>query len=190
MLQQEVHAYWSEAPSVPFLGAQVEQETCISLKSKGCWNPRTELKTDREYGFGLSQLTVTDKFNNFTAAKGWDKSLADWQWEDRYNPKYQLRALVIYMRDLSSKIIGASTPADRYAFTLSAYNGGFGGVLKDRALCNATPGCDSSKWKGNVANVSFRSKTAVKGYAQSFFGINRGYVVNVMEIRYKKYEGL
>jgi len=75
------------------------------------------------------------------------------------------------------------------AFTFSAYNGGFGGVLKDRVLCSKTPGCDSSKWLGNVENTSFRSRTSVKGYGQSFFDINRGYVRNIMVVRSPKYRG-
>jgi hypothetical protein len=188
ILHDEQVKYWPTAPSISYLAAQIEQETCVSLKSSGCWNPKTELKTDREYGFGLSQITVTSKFNNFLEAKKWDKALADWQWEDRYNPHYQTRALVVYMRNLNNQVNGAYDINNQYAFALSAYNGGMGGVIKDRSLCKMTSGCDSRLWWGNVENTSLKAKTTVKGYGQSFFQINRGYVANIMKVRYKKYD--
>ena len=142
VLQEELSTHWVDAPPAYYFAAQVEKETCITLKHSKCWNPRAELKTSREYGFGLGQLTVTPKFNNFEAAKTWDKSLAGWQWDDRYNPRYQLRALVVYDRNLYRQVKGAASAHDRLAFALSAYNGGFGGLLKDRAMCASTGGCD------------------------------------------------
>ena len=64
-LATEQRTHWPDVPIRSALAAQVEQETCPSLKSAKCWNPRAELKTSREYGFGLGQLTVTQKFDNF-----------------------------------------------------------------------------------------------------------------------------
>lgn len=180
VLLAQVTALWPEMPAPSMLAAQVEQETCVTLTSSKCWNPRAELKTAREYGFGLGQLTVTPKFNNFEAAKTWDKSLARWQWSDRFDPKMQLGALVAYDRNLYRSIRFGATDTDRLAFMFSAYNGGLGGVLKDRALCDHTRGCNPDVWFGNVEHTSFRAKTAVTGYGQSFFQINRGYVANVV----------
>lgn len=181
---------WPSMPDKPLLAAQVEQETCVSLTGKGCWNPKTELKTSREYGFGLSQITITKQFNNFTAAKGWDKSLANWQWSNRYDPEMQLRALVAYDRNLFEQIKLGATDEDHLAFMFSAYNGGFGGVLKDRRMCSAIKDCDPDKWFDNVEKHSFRSRTAAKGYGQSFFDVNRGYVKKIMIERVEKYRGL
>lgn len=190
VLKEEQVKYWPEAPRIEWLAGQVEKETCITLTRSKCWNPKAELKTSREYGFGLGQLTITAEFNNFEEAKTWDKGLANWKWEDRYNANYQLRALVVYMRNLNGRIKGEATNREGYAMTLSAYNGGLGGLLKDRALCGNTRGCDSSKWYGNVEHTSTKAKTAVKGYSKSFFETNRGYVEEVMNHRYKKYEVL
>jgi hypothetical protein len=187
ILAAQIAAMWPTMPLPSTLGAQVEQETCVSLTSPRCWNPRTELKTDREYGFGLGQLTVTPKFNNFEAAKGWDKSLKNWMWEDRFDPKMQLAALVAYDRNLFNSIKFASTPEDRLQFTFSAYNGGLGGVINDRHVCMATKGCDPGKWFGNVELTSLKARTAVKGYGQSFYQINRGYVRSIWFDRRKRY---
>jgi hypothetical protein len=186
VLLAQVTALWPSMPAPSTLAAQVEQETCVTLTSPKCWNPHAELKTAREYGFGLGQLTVTPKFNNFQAAKTWDKSLAGWKWNDRFDPKMQLGALVAYDRNLYQSIQFGATTDDRLAFMFSAYNGGLGGVLKDRALCDHTPGCNPNVWFGNVEKTSFRSKLAVSGYGQSFFDINRGYVANVVPVNSRR----
>lgn len=178
---------WPSMPDRALLAAQIEQETCPSLSHRKCWNPRTELKTSREYGFGLGQLTVTEKFNNFEEAKKWDRSLANWRWDDRFNAEMQLRALVAYDRNLYSQIRFGETTGDRLAFMFSAYNGGLGGLLKDRRMCAVIAGCNPERWFGHIEKHSFRAKTSVAGYGQSFYDINRGYVQNIMNVRAKKY---
>lgn len=189
MLAAVIALLWPSMPDRALIAAQIEQETCPSLTSKKCWNPRTELKTSREYGFGLGQLTVTKKFNNFEAARGWDKSLAGWKWEDRFNADMQLRALVAYDRNLYSQIHFGATDQDRLAFMFSAYNGGLGGLLKDRRMCASVKGCDPERWFGHIENHSFRAKTSVAGYGKSFFDINREYVRNILFVRSPKYRG-
>lgn len=187
VLASVLGALWPDVPDPAVIAGQVEQETCITLTHPKCWNPRAELKTSREYGFGLGQLTITPAFDNFRAAQGWDKSLSGWAWADRFDPDMQLRALVAYDRNLYRQIRFGANGRERTAFMLSAYNGGLGGVLKDRRVCAGTANCDPDRWFGHVEQHSFRSRTAVKGYGQSFFAINRGYVANVMGFRADRY---
>lgn len=192
MLKAEQVTYWPDMPAPAVLAGQVEQETCISLKHSRCWSPRAELKTSREQGVGLGQITRTSRFDALSEIKAsFPHALAGWSWESNlYDPKYQLRALVL--KDLQGwkKTIGAATVQDRLAMTLASYNGGIGGVLSDRKVCAATPGCDHSKWFGHVERTSLKAKVAANGYGKSFFEINREYVRNVLLIRSDKYRGV
>ncbi len=188
VLVAEVKQYWPTAPLKSSFAGQVEQETCISLKHKKCWSPYAELKTAREYGFGLGQITVTASFDNFKGARKLDSSLKDWTWGNRYNAQYQLRTLVLMDRFNYAKFNWALDNHERMAFSLAAYNGGIGGVLSDRRVCSTVEGCDTSRWFGNVEHTSKKLKKPVSGYGKSFFEINREYVFNILNVRRAKYE--
>ncbi len=186
--------YWPAMPYPAVLGAQVEQETCISLTSRSCWNPHAELHTSREQGVGLGQLTRTFRSNGAVAMdaladirQSFPKDLAGLSWENRYDPALQLRALVMKDRQNFKLIQDVELPLERLAMTMAAYNGGLGGLNSDRKSCAGTPGCDPAVWFGNVEHTSLKAKAAVRGYGKSFFEINREYVVNVMQIRVKRY---
>ena len=190
VLAAEQLLHWPDAPLPSALAAQVEQESCPSLKSAKCWNPHTELKTSREYGFGLGQITITSRFDNFKEARKLDSSLRDWQFEDRYDPARQLRTLVLM--DRANYLRLASLIPDRQerlAMSLSGYNGGMGGVLSDRRLCASINGCDPARWWGNVERYSLKNKTAAHGYGKSFFEINREYPRNILFARRVRYAG-
>lgn len=190
LLRAEVDRYWPDAPDRVALAAQVEQETCVSLRSRSCWSPRAELKTPREYGFGLGQLTVTQRFNNFDAAKRLDATLVHWAWEDRFDAARQLRVLVLMDRQAYRAIANAPDPRERLAMALSAYNGGTGGLSADRRLCGQVAGCDPRLWFGNVERTSLKARAKTAGYGQSFFDINRGYVRAILVDRRQRYTEL
>lgn len=174
---------WPKAPIPSFLAGQIEQETCITLKHKKCWNTHAELKTDRERGVGLPQLTKTAKFDNIQLAK----DALKWNGSE-YDLVFQLRSLVWFDLKNFNALKGIPDERERLHFTLSAYNGGLGGVLKDRSLCQKQyPKCDPNKWFGNVERTSTKAKAPLKGYGQSFFMINRGYVDNIINKRRLKY---
>lgn len=197
VLKSEQVRLWPDLGTASVLGAQVEQETCPSLKSRSCWNPRAELKTSREQGIGLGQITRAFSANGKTRfdaladiKKDHPQELAGFTWDKPYDARLQLRALVLKDKQGFDLVRGAASEADRLAFSFSAYNGGMGGLNSDRRACAGTPGCDPGKWFGNVERTSLKSKTAVAGYGQSFFQINRGYVVNVMQVRRGRYLSL
>ena len=187
VLQEEITNHWPGSPGRAVFAGQVEQETCPSLTSAKCWSPREELKTAREYGFGLGQLTVTSRFDNFAAARGLHPSLREWKWDDRYDARRQIRALVLMDRGHYQRLPSVQNSRERMAMTLSAYNGGMGGLLADRRLCATIPGCDPDRWFGHVEIHSLKNKVAARGYGKSFFEINREYPVKILGVRRSHY---
>jgi len=180
-----------------YIFAQVEQETCITLRHRNCWSPYAELKTDIEYAFGFGQITIAyknvngkkvERFNNFINFKNmFPEHLRNWKWEDRYNPYYQALALILYNKYLFNKVYNlAKDDYNRFCFMLSSYNGGYGWLLKDILLCQQTKGCNPYEWFDNVEKYSLRKN--YKMYGRTPFDINREYVRNIMKIKYKKYE--
>lgn len=176
-LKAEIARAWPQHPAPATAAAQVEQESL--------WNPNAHLHTAREEGYGLAQFTVTPRFNAINETKALDPSLRGWV--NPYDVPMQLRALVA--KDLQCYRLAppSRTPQDHLAFTYAAYNGGNGGVMSDRRVCLATKGCDPRAWTGNVELTSLKAKTAVSGYGQSFFQINRAYVRNILVVRPVKY---
>lgn len=181
--------HWGSAPNPWILAAQVEKESCVSLKHRRCWTPYAELKTSRENGVGLGQITRAyndDGSIRFDAQaqmrEQYPLQLGDWTWDRRYEPEPQLVALVLMNRGNWFRLQKLfDEDRERWAATLSAYNGGLGHVLKDRQLCQKMKGCDSSKWFQNVEKYSVKSKAKWKGYGASAFETNRRYPRVIME---------
>jgi hypothetical protein len=187
VLRAEV-ALWPDVASPWTIGAQVEAESA--------WKARAELVTAREHGAGLGQLTRVVRadgsvvFDRLADARRLHPSLAGWTWDERFDVRYQLRAVVLMDRAEWAAIAGAAGEDDRWSMVLAAYNGGRGGLARDRALCAGTAGCDAGRWFGHVERHSWRSKTTAAGYGRSFYDINRGYVRRVMLERRELYRGL
>ncbi|MGL5001309.1 MAG: hypothetical protein ACRDAM_00030, partial [Casimicrobium sp.] len=160
------------------LAGQIDHETACPIKTK-CWNQRVEFKTSREQGVGLGQITRV--FGRFDAAAEMRalhrQELDGFTWSSEsgeagiYNPKLQLRAVVLKNRDnhavLAPLFNGDTLPV------LTAYNRGVGGVRADRRLCQVTDGCDPSKWTGHVANTCASGTAIIPGTRMTACQISR-----------------
>lgn len=185
---------WPDAPMPSFLASQIEQESCISLKHSRCWNPYAQLKTSREWGYGLGQTTIayradgSVRFNKQAELRSLYASLRGWTDDKKFDSSYQITALIEMDKGIFNRMLAAADSHERLAFTLSAYNGGESGVRQDRLLCSNTSGCDPATWFDNVELHSLKSRKPNPGYGSSAFKINREYIHNVMELRRPKYE--
>ena len=81
----------------------------------------------------------------------------------------------------------ASNFEEAYAFSDAAYNGGIGGVDKERRACKISPTCDHTKWFGHVENFCMKSKAPLYGNRSACM-INRHHVKDVMLTRANKYK--
>lgn len=166
--------------------AQIDKETCPGVNSPKCWNPKTEFKTVREYGFGLGQLTNTPRYNNFEYVKTLNAGLTDWQFENRFDAENQIVAMLAM--DKVCLFPDSASLVDSQAFMLACYNGGRGGVISDKLICKNTEGCNPRKWFGHVENTSNKSRQKWQGYGRSAFDINRDYPRDILYNRIKKYQ--
>lgn len=155
---REARAVWGLAAPVALFGAQVQTESA--------WRPNAR----SPYAAGLAQFIPA------TAAaisRKYPETLGE---GDPLNPQWAIRALVQYDHDIFvGRFVNAVPPAtecDRWAFTLSGYNGGEGWINRDRALCRQHSDCDPSRWWNNVELYSGRSES---NYRQ-----NRDYPVRIL----------
>ena len=193
VLSDTLDQLWPNMSMRSFMGAKIEQESCISLTHSKCWSPYAELKTAREYGFGLGQITVaykkdgSERFNVWKDLTKLDPVLKKkWTWENRFDSTMQIRATVIKSK-MSYDAVRFTTAneLEHLAFGAVTYNSG--SVLIDRRICIDTKGCDPSKWFGNVELYSVKARIAQKGYGKSFFDISREYPKNILFVRRPKY---
>jgi hypothetical protein len=192
VLYQEQKKYWTDHPRPALLAALVEQESCVSLKSKRCWSPSAQLKTDKEEGAGVGQLTKayradgSIRFDSLAGLRNqYSKDLGQLSWDTIYTrPDLQFRALVIMSRDSARQFMGAQ---DWLAFGDAGYNGGVAGVKKERRACAMTEGCLPQLWFGHVENHCLKSRKPLYGNRNAC-DINREHVRYVMQVRVKRYE--
>jgi membrane-bound lytic murein transglycosylase MltF len=164
------------------MAGQIEQESR--------WNPRAELKTSREYGFGLAQITVTSRFDNFQEARQRLPPLQDWQWNDRWNVRYQMTFLVMTDRANFATVSRLFTDdTNRWAGALVAYNAGMGTVLQRRALALRTIPAASTKWFGGLDSVRLPGEKRLL-YGRNLGDMRNDYPRLIIKVRAPKYRGM
>ncbi len=196
MLGQEVTAHWPAVPMREYMGGLIEHESCVTLTSARCWSPTSRLKTHREEGAGFGQLTRawrqdgSLRFDALAEMRDKHQALRGMSWGSIYTqPRLQLRAVVLKMRDNFEALSGVVVPMQRLAMADAAYNGGLGGVMTERRACAMRRGCDPQTWWGHVEATCMKSRTPIYG-TRSACDINRNHVRDVLRVRAPQYRGL
>lgn len=197
LVSGQVKELWPSMPAPHYFAALIEHESCLSLTHSRCWSPTSRLKSAREEGAGLGQLTRafredgSVRFDALMDARKLDpRGLNELRWETVYErPDLQIRVIVLMVRDTWNRL-ERLVPADmpRLAFADAAYNGGLGGVLNERRACGLRAGCDPNQWFGHVEQVCLKSTKPLYG-GRSACDINRHHVHDVLKTRMPKYEG-
>jgi hypothetical protein len=194
-LKVEQVQFWGDHPAPALLAGLVEQESCVWLGSPSCWSPTSRLKTSREEGAGMGQITRafnpdgSVRFDSLSDLRSRHPELKGWTWANVYQrPDLQLRAIVLMSRGNFQDIHRlVAEPQAALAFADAAYNGGMGGVQSDRRACGLKNGCDPQQWFGNVERTCTKSHAALYG-ARSACDINRSHVAMVLKVRSAKYQ--
>lgn len=184
ILVEEHARIWPES-DVAVIASQIQSESAWKEKAK-----RTEKSGVTSYGL-MQVLDVT-----LAEMQKKHRTLAGTEPVEMLQARWGIRAGILYdlqMWNLCSFAV-ASTPLsdregwprslrslsgvemNRWAFTLAAYNGGYGWIQRDRKLTEER-GYNKNAWAGNVENHSSRSKWA--------FEINRRYPREILANREK-----
>lgn len=192
-LAAEIDAHWPDAPLREYMPGLIEHESCITLTHSRCWSPTSRLKTAREEGAGLGQLTrawAADgslRFDALDELRSIHPELRALSWANIYTrPDLQMRALVLKVRGDFQSLRAVADPLQRLAMADAAYNGGIGGLQRERRACQMATGCDPGRWWGHVERHCLKSRAALYG-GRSPCDINRHHVADVINSRAPKY---
>ena len=161
-------------PSIPtpaYFGALGEQESCIHLKHPRCFAPNSQLLTKREQGLGIFQTTrafKTDgsiRFDALTEMRAkYMQELRELSWDTyKTRPDLQIRTAVLMVRESYNRLLEVKDPMARLQMADAAYNGGFGGLNKERIGCGMAKGCDPQRWFGHVEKYCLKGTKPLYG---------------------------
>lgn len=195
-IKAEIAEHWAELPWPHYVPGLIEHESCLSLTHPRCWEPTSRLKSAREEGAGLGQLTRawnpdgTLRFDALAELRSRHAVLSGLSWDTIYSrPDLQIRALVVMSAETWRAFAGVPDFLERLAMTDAAYNGGAAGVRRERNSCGLTAGCDPQRWFGHVEHHCLKSRRPLYG-GRSACDINRHHVADVLHARMPKYRRL
>lgn len=152
-LQREVFARFGSQDDVARIAAQVHKESLWRANARST------------YAEGMAQFTpstgrwlVRDVCPEIGPPDPW-------------SPNWSMRAIVCYDHWLHARVADAATPCDRWAMTLSSYNGGLRNLQRDQRRASAN-GADPARWFEHVERFSARAHWA--------FAENRDYVRKIL----------
>lgn len=151
-LESAVTAGFGNLEPAARIAAQVHQESR--------WNPRAESR----FAQGMAQFTP--------GTSAWIPEVCpELGPPDPWDANWSMRAAVCYDRWLYRRVGDAASECDRWAFALSAYNGGLSWVLRDKQRASAS-GADPTRWFEHVEAHSARAGWAIRE--------NRSYVRRIL----------
>lgn len=191
-----INLHWHDIPKREYIPGLIEHESCISLTHSRCWSPTSRLKSQREEGAGLGQLTRAWhpdgrlRFDALAEMRDAHPALAGLDWATIYQrPDLQIAAVVLKVRADFHALRDVRDTSARLAMADAAYSGGRAGVQRERRACQMTAGCDPGQWFGHVERHCLKSRAPL--YAgRSACDINRHHVHDVLRVRAPKYRGL
>jgi hypothetical protein len=198
MVSTEQSKLWPSLDHPGYLGGLIELESCISLTHSKCWDPTSRLKTSREEGAGLGQLTRAYtrsgkiRFDTLSRLRTqYYTHLKELSWSNVYQrPDLQIRAIILLVKENYQALQNlAANSFEQLAMADSAYNGGLRDVHRSRRLCGIKKDCDPKYWFNHVEHTCTKSTKAL--YAgRNPCQINRHHVRSVLLDRAPKYQNL
>jgi hypothetical protein len=194
-IRAETATHWPDLPWPHYPAALIAHESgCPGLRS--CWSPTARLRTHREEGAGLGQITRawrpdgSLRFDALTDLASRHLSMRGATWSNIYTrPDYQIRGVVLLARENWTALRLVDDHWERLAMSNAAYNGGLGGVSADRRMCQVKAGCDPQRWWGHVELTCSKSKAPMYG-KRSACDINRDHGRHVIVKELPKYRRL
>lgn len=194
IVKEEANRLMPDLDTVWYFGGLIEHESCISLKHSKCWQPTSQLKTSREIGAGLGQLTKafnpdgSIRFDSLSDLRRANMAeLKELSWSNiTQRPDLQIRGIILMTRSNYKQLYVIKDEYQRLAMTDVSYNAGLGRIKKNRLQCGLTKGCDPQQWFGHVEKQCTASKKPI--YAgRSACDIMNHHAHDVLQVRMPKY---
>lgn len=191
----ELDRYFPTLYDYNYVPALIEHESCIGLTHSRCWKSTSQLKTSREQGVGLGQITRafhpdgSVRFDSLGSMRAtYREELKEASWENiQYRPEVQIRIIVLMLRDDYKKLYSLRNEQVRLQMTDSAYNGGLRDVHRARTACGLAKDCDPQRWFEHTERYSPKSTKILYGN-RSAKDINLHHVRDVFFTRLPKYQ--